>query len=321
MGRIPSRVISYALVVSLLSFLLLARGLAQPAWAEKMTTLKVGMIPIGELIPLYMGMEKGYFAEEGLKLKNIPMRSGAVIIPALIGGSVDIGYSAVVNSITARARGLPIMIVASNRIMDRETYVGVLKESGIYRYRDLSGKIVATNVIKGISPLFISELVFRDRGDPSSITWLEVRFPNMIPTLVNKQAVGVLLVEPFATVARENPKIRLLSPYFGLLNYGGPLANWVASEKEIKNNLPVLRRFVNANKKAVDYSSAHPDEARLIVTKYTRIKPAMAKKMGLPNWSNKIDLANLQWIADLVHRRGYIDRRFDVSGLLHELAR
>jgi NitT/TauT family transport system substrate-binding protein len=213
------------------------------------------------------------------------------------------------------------MIVAPNRIMDRETYVGVLEETDIHRYRDLSGKTVGTNVIKGISPLFISELVWRDRGDPDTIRWVELPFPNMIAALLNKQVVGALLVEPFATVAKENPKIRLLSPYFGLLNYGGPLANWVATDKWIGGNRALLGRFVRAHKKAVDYSNAHPDEARLIVTKYTRIKPPMAKKMGLPNWSNKIDLANLQWIADLVHKHGYIDKRFDVSGLLHELAR
>ena len=169
--------------------------------------------------------------------------------------------------------------------------------------------------------MFIDELVFRDDGDPDSLKWVELPFPNMIAALLNKQVVGAILVEPFATVAKENPKIRLLSPYFALLNYGGPLANWVATDSWINKNLPLLEHFVRAHKKAVDYSNAHADEARLIVTKYTNLKPEMAKKIGLPNWSNEIDLANLQWIADLVYKHKYIDQKFDVKGLLHPLAR
>ena len=48
---------------------------------EGPVTLKVGVIPIADVAPLYLGMDKGFFEEEGLKIEPQLAEGGAAIVP------------------------------------------------------------------------------------------------------------------------------------------------------------------------------------------------------------------------------------------------
>jgi NitT/TauT family transport system substrate-binding protein len=49
-------------------------------------TLKVGVIPISDVAPLYLGIAKGYFKDEHLAIEPVPAQGGAVIVPAVLSG-------------------------------------------------------------------------------------------------------------------------------------------------------------------------------------------------------------------------------------------
>jgi ABC-type nitrate/sulfonate/bicarbonate transport system substrate-binding protein len=49
--------------------------------AAKPTTLNVGVIPIADVAPLYLGMKKGFFAQQKLTIKPKPAEGGAAITP------------------------------------------------------------------------------------------------------------------------------------------------------------------------------------------------------------------------------------------------
>src|ERR1700742_4454193 len=63
-----------------------------PAQAEAVT-LKVGVIPIADVAPLYLGIKKGFFKEEKLTIEPQLAEGGAAIIPSVMSGDYQIGFS------------------------------------------------------------------------------------------------------------------------------------------------------------------------------------------------------------------------------------
>src|SRR4051812_6237531 len=78
----------------------------------KPTTLKVGVIPIADVAPLYVGMKQGFFKDEGLTIKPQIADGGAAIAASVMSGDDQLGFSNVVSLVTARSKKLPLRIVA-----------------------------------------------------------------------------------------------------------------------------------------------------------------------------------------------------------------
>lgn len=83
-----------------------------PAHAQEKKTLKVSIIPISDVAPLFAAVKEGYFKQQGLEIDTAPTAGGAVGIPGLLAGAYDIVFTNVVSTVQAKAQGLPIKIIA-----------------------------------------------------------------------------------------------------------------------------------------------------------------------------------------------------------------
>src|SRR4029453_10422620 len=84
-----------ATVTACLMLLACTAAPAQPTQvpASSLQVLQVGMLPATDFLGFYVAVENGYFQEQGLKPEVRIMSGGAEIIPALLGGSLDIGIT------------------------------------------------------------------------------------------------------------------------------------------------------------------------------------------------------------------------------------
>src|ERR1043165_9702837 len=57
------------------------------------TKLKIGSIPIVDVAPLYLGQKKGFYKEEGLSLSMTMAQGGAAIVPGVVSGHFQFGFS------------------------------------------------------------------------------------------------------------------------------------------------------------------------------------------------------------------------------------
>ena len=80
--------------------------------ASEPVTLKVGVIPIADVAPLYLGMDKGFFEEEGLTIEPQLAEGGAAIVPSVVSGDYQIGFSNTTSLIIAASKKLPIQIIS-----------------------------------------------------------------------------------------------------------------------------------------------------------------------------------------------------------------
>ncbi len=185
------------------------------ARAKQADKIRLGLIPVSEVAPIPVGIKKGFFSDEGLDIELVPSTSGAVGIPAIIGGALDITYGNTVSSILAVSRGLDVKIVAVCLKGAGDTgSILARKDSHIASGKDLEGKSLAVNARNNIIWLFAREWVQATGGDPTKVNFREVAFPQMPDALIQKQVDAVFGIEPFRTGLLANPAIvEVVKPY------------------------------------------------------------------------------------------------------------
>jgi len=67
--------------------------------------VKVGLISILDVAPIYLGNEKGFFEKRNIKLTLQPAEGGTETVPSVLSGNQQFGFSNVVTLLLARHRG------------------------------------------------------------------------------------------------------------------------------------------------------------------------------------------------------------------------
>jgi NitT/TauT family transport system substrate-binding protein len=264
--------------------------------AAEPATIKVGTIPIGDIAPLYLGIKKGFFSEEKLTVQPQPAEGGAAIVPAVLSGSDQIGFSNVTSLLIAASKGLPVTIISQGVLAgadESHAFDALLvpKGSKITDLEQLEGKTVAVNNLNNVGPLTINTVLQQEGVDYKKIKYIEVPFPDMPAALESGRVPAAWMVEPFVSQAKAGGAKTLATP-FEQTAPNLTVATYFTSKKYAQEHPDVITRFVRAMNKSLDYAQSHPDEVRQIVTTYTKIPPQAAEKMTLPTWkSDRIEFA------------------------------
>src|SRR5690606_3789653 len=83
--------------------------------------------------------------------------------------------------------------------------VVALADSGIESWADLEGKSVSVNAVNTQGDLTINEAIEQDGGDPSSVEYIEIAFPDALAQLDSGNVDAVWVPEPFLGAALADP--------------------------------------------------------------------------------------------------------------------
>jgi NitT/TauT family transport system substrate-binding protein len=283
-------------------------------------TVKVGVLPIGDVAPLYVGRKQGFFKQEGLTVQPQLMQGGAAVTAAAVSGSIDLGFAATEPLILAKSKGLAVQIItqgvqASPSTEGASDAVLVASDSKIRRPEDLAGATIATNALQNMNELSLRAVLARDGVDTSKIRFLEVPFPEMAAALDAGRVDAITAVEPFVTQAKAGGARELMS-FFAGLQPRLTIATYFATTKYIDGHEDVVQRFARAMNRSLTYSQAHPDEVRAALPTYTKIPAQAAAKMRLPFWSSDLNRPSIQLVADAAKKIGFIERVPDLNELI-----
>ena len=266
------------------------------------TKVKVGVLPISNVAPLYLGMEKGFFREQKLEIEPAPAQSGNEIVTAMVSGDLQFAFLGYVPATSARAQGLPLKLIANAdngaKTADKEwTQLMVNGDSPIRDVKDLEDKTIAVNALKGVGEVVIKAALEKRGVDPGSVKLLEVPFPEM-PAALEKERVDVIWApEPFLTtvLGKDGREIEAPLTTLGKLY---PNGTYATTEQYLGKNKDAVERFARAMNKSSDYASKNPDAARATIPQFTQIPAEVAKKIRLPLWPTQIDREQLQQLID-----------------------
>jgi NitT/TauT family transport system substrate-binding protein len=286
------------------------------------TTVRVGATPIADAAPLYLGIKKGFFAREGLAVRPQPADVGIAVVTAVVHGSDDLGFGNTTTITTAVSKGLPLQIVAPGARAAAHAAAGqawdallVRKGSAIKTARDLVGKTVSVNTLQNIGPLAIDTALGNRRVDYRKVKYIEVPFPEANLALEGGRVDAAWVVEPYLTQGLAHGSRPLLYPYEETAP-GLPVAAYYANKRFIAAHPGTVDRFARAMGRSLAYAQGHPAEVRKIVLTYTKIPPAAARKMALPQWRAQLDRPAIERMARLAKQYGILKREPSLDELI-----
>jgi NitT/TauT family transport system substrate-binding protein len=317
--RIPGAAL--ALLASL-AILVAGCGGGDEGGATGPQTLKVGVIPIADVAPLYLGMKKGFFKEEQLTIEPQLAEGGAAITPAVVSGDYQFGFSNTVSMLIAGSKGLPIVIVSQGVLGGKdesEAWADLLvpKDGPVKTPKDLEGKTIAVNTLNNICEVTIKASLEPQGVDVSKLKFTEVPFPEMNAALDGGRVDGACVVEPFVSQGKAG-KSKGIDPFYVRTAPDLTVATYFTSKQYAQKNPDVVKRFVRAMNKSLDYAQSHPDEVRDVLLEYTKIPPEAAKAIKLPQWRSEITRPTVEKLADLSQKYGLIESKPDLNELIQE---
>jgi len=287
---------------------------------NELTPVEVGVIPISDVAPIYLGQQEGIFEDYGLDVTLTQERGGDTIIPAVESRELDFGYSNVTSLVIAHAEGTPVEIVATGAqttgSSDNDfSAVMVDPASKIEAITDLEGKTVAVNTLNNIFDSMISEGLEQTGGDPNQVEFVELAFPDMVDQLEAGNVDAIATVEPFAVVGDQAGLERIYGPFsqsVADLSVGG----YFATEQTIADNPELISQFSAAMQASQAFSENHPGLVRDAIASYTTTDTDILEKTTLPHFPQQHNRASLQQIIDISQRLGLIDHPVDVEDLI-----
>lgn len=284
------------------------------------TKVTVGVIPIVDVAPIYLGVEQGFFEDEGLELDLQTAEGGAAIVPAVMSSQYQFGFSNVTSILLGSSQGLGLRIVASGLATTGDVHkdfggVVVPADSPIKRPADLEGKKIAVNTLNNINTTTINEMVRQDGGDPSGIQYVELGFPDIPPAIDSGDVDAGQLVEPFLSqsVAAGD---RSIGSNYAATDPNLEISAYFTSSQYAESNPDIVQEFSDAMNKSLEYADSHPDEARQILTTYTDIDASTLEQITLPTWPTTIDRDAVEKLSDLAIQDGLFDTAPDMDSLL-----
>jgi NitT/TauT family transport system substrate-binding protein len=310
--------LSRFLMAATLAVLIISVGCERKP-VEKVT-LRLGYAPIADAAQIYVGMEKGYFAEEGIEIKLEQLASGAQILEAVGVGSVDVGLSSYVPLVLANAGGVPLQAITGGPVEDKahpEHAILVKKDSALKTVADLAGKTVALNGRRNIDHMILQELLEKNGLKEDQIRITEIPFPRMETVLDAGEVDAACVIEPFVTRAVEHGNMRVLTRNFVAVYDRIPISCYVARTDWISKHPDVLRKFRIGFKKATKLCLENPEETKPIIAKYAKLTDDEIHKVGLPTFAAETNAGDLQELIDRMLKRGLIKQTMNARDLVY----
>jgi NitT/TauT family transport system substrate-binding protein len=285
---------------------------------EAVTKLDVGVVAVIDIAPLYLGIQKGFFSEKHLQVTPTPRSGGSLIVAAVASGSQHIGFSNNTTLLIGASRGLPLRIVAAGNQAAAGDYAAIFvrTDSAIASPKDLAGKTIAVNNLNNVGPLTINAALQASGVDITRIKFVEVAFPEMGAALAQRRVDAVWAVEPFASAIKASGGAKLLLRPYPLVAPHFPVASYFTSQSFAASDPDVVDRFRQAMNESLTYAQNHPDEVRRILPTYLTLKPEVAARVVLPEWSTDVGAPLLQHTAELAKEYGYLTTEPDVTRLV-----
>jgi NitT/TauT family transport system substrate-binding protein len=272
------------------------------------TKVSVGVIPIIDVAPIYLGKKRGFFSNRGIDVSMVPEQGGAPIVKGVLAGKYQFGFSNVTSLMAAQSGGAPLKAVANGVASTGRpgrdfSAVVVADGSPIRTAKDLAGKRVAVNTLKNLGDTTVRQSVRLADGDPTTIQFRAMPFGEMPNALLAQQVDAAWVVEPqLSEVLTQGGQV-IASNYVDTAP-DLTVAMYFTSTPVIDKDPELVKRFAEAINESLQYAASHPAEVRDTVGTYTKINDTVRTAMILPSWPHDINRASLETLATLGRQDG-----------------
>ena len=296
---------------------ILAGALFSPPTAIAQEKLKLGVLTFSESLAAIIADKQGFFKEEGLDVEITKFDSGAIAVPVLQSGRIDIVLSNTIATFQAIEQGLDAIVLAPGAIVrasppDTTTALIVRKDS-IKSLKDLEGKRIAVNVINSSAWLHMVATLDKHGVDRTKVRFAEVPFPQMNDPLLNGQLDAIGQVEPFRSALMATGNAEIVAWTYVETAPNTDITQYIALAPWVDKNRATVAKFVRAVIKGAKFAASNEAVTRDINQQFTNLNPALKDKVLLPRLGTEISLAELNHTMGMMQKYGLLKAPVDLS--------
>ena len=295
----------------------LGSAVMKPAQADPIP-LRVGIIPISGTAAYYAAQKQGYYTAENLAVTSTVIRGGAAAIPALVGGSFDITYSNGTSIVQAIAKGIDLRIIIEGTIMVSAPPDpgALLKRKGdpIHTGKDFEGKVVAVNALRDIQWMLVKAWVTATGGDVEKVQIVEIAIPAMVEAIKQKRVDAALVIDPYMTVALDDPALELVDWAMSKVFAGGPVAFFAVTPEMVAKRPQDIRAFVRAYRRGANWLNANEGKEPFfaLIAEYTGMNVDLVRRIRPVPAPADIVPSSLARLTTLMRQTGLLDTNVDL---------
>jgi ABC-type nitrate/sulfonate/bicarbonate transport system substrate-binding protein len=254
--------------------LLLALGLLATPTAHANDTVSIGLVGATGPThwPIHIGLKKGYYAAENIKLDLVYIQSSGAVLQQLAAGSLNTVLSAgLTDPINAIDKGAPISIV---RLEMQLAPYAINAKPQHKKFEDLKGRIIMVDGPKGITRMYLERMLAAHNMKSSEVDFVYAGATSARFQALQSGAIDATILLPpfsFSAEAAGFSNLGLVADFVKDLPFTGAAVNtnWAAK------NPNVLRRFLAVHNKSVAFflDKNNRQEAIDIMVEAGKLKP------------------------------------------------
>lgn len=248
---------------------------------EKAQTIKFGVLPVVDTLPLQVALDEGFFKEENVNLEIISFSSALERDAALQAGKINGYFGDLLNTIVMINTGVDTAVITVSyraNADDRMFAILASPDSGLTDLSQLKGGevgISSATIIEYLLDSILSEHGFSEQD----VKKQEVKqMPIRLQMLLGNEITAALLPEPLVTLA-ESKGAKVLADDRVL---DGTLTILALSNDMMRADKTLAGRFLRAYDRAVNVINEDPEAFRGLLVAKTRIPPDVEGQYVIP---------------------------------------
>ena len=277
--------------------------------------------------PMYVAIESGYFAEEGLDVELVTGYGADKTMTALLSGEADIGFMGPEASIYTYLGGAQDYAVNFAQLTQRAGNFLVAREPmENFDWSMLEGKQVLGGRAGGM-PEMVFEYILKNNGlDPKADLSIDqsIDFGSTAAAFSGGQGDFTVEFEPGAT-ALETKGDGYIVASLGVDSGYVPYTAFCAKKSFIEENNDVITSFTKGLQKGMDYVASHtPEEISIIIqpqfaeTDYETIVTIVNRYYEQDTWKQNLvfEESSFELLQNILESAGELDKRAPYAELV-----
>jgi NitT/TauT family transport system substrate-binding protein len=269
--------------------------------AQTPFALKVGGGYAEAQAEVFYALDQGFFKKAGIDADVLIERSGSITMEAVLAGQLHTGGANAVSLGSALVRKLPVVVLAAGALWDARAPNAAIvlpPNSTVKTAKDLNGQTLGINSLLGIGQLAFASYLDQNGGDPNSVKYVELSPTAMADAVATGRVAAGVLDDPEFSNAMAARKVK-----FMVDNYSGIaklfyISIWLSTETWLAQNKDVAKRFRQAIVAAGEWAESNPDQALVILEKYTKVN----EKHTTVRYGRALDPGLLQPVFDAAYK-------------------
>jgi NitT/TauT family transport system substrate-binding protein len=294
---------------------------ALPSNAQSaLPVIRLGTGPDPATTPVLYAISSGLYKKYGLTVEPTLLGSGAAAAAAVSGGSIDIGKTSTVATISMIVKGLPFTAIGSLGYYDsaKPNYVLLVPiDAPIKTPKDLEGKTLASLSLFDQNSIATSMYLDNNGVDRSTIKYVEIPPAAALAAMESKRLDAVTVYEPFFSAMTATGKVRAMAYPYDSIAKRFPDTLMFANTAWVNEHKDLVEKFLKATAEASAYVAGHEKETLPLLAAFLKLDPATLGNQHFPGRGVTLTPAELQPVIEAAAKYKAIPKAFPAQDMIY----